>query len=1343
MRLVVAGEKVQRMGGNGGKIFLSLAPRLFWVWKVNSDVSIVFITCIMHGILLNNYLDVNHVLFRSRVIEWVRSQRYTEGSEGIHVLYFYLGFENGQKGLLYESMLKTFQEQTKSDTNYQDDSSLGPIENDPFEWLYTSERDIYIIIDALDQLPSVSRYFLLAGLHTLAQKLKGKTKSGRLRVAISSRGCDGVRQLQDHNPFLIEVTAEKNKGSIEMYLEEKLKSELFQKEPELRTKVFDVLNEKANGMFLWVRIQVLNIREKTLKAQVLHDLRKLILPENMQDEYKKHAEEFESQQLDNIERKISQRTVALLAQGTGSISKGILVTAISLDDDGKIEPELFNDLNRDCTKIQSCCKYLVHINDDVGIIQFCHGSVFEFFRNYGLAIYNRRIGELCLSYLCSPDFDQGPQSGATWYNPGSLGQILQKHPFLPFASSRWASCVKKSFEPNPKVGIAESHSKILARFAFFFGDGRGRDKRNLSLALQVHFFQLRKTMPEEVCHEHIIGYFALSKFFDIFMKKKWLDLERLDSEGSRPIHWAIRSEVDIKDITDTVRGIIQYGANVNVKDKEGRTPLYHAAHCGNLEVTKLLVDSSAKIDITDENKETALIVACRKHHEAIIRYLVEAGADIKAQSSFGTALQAISLVGCCRCAKIILGAYKKSKIIENGGPFGSPLHAAAFYGHSDLVKLLCSRKIDVRARHRTYGTPITAALKGFNPGLDPVPFLEILQELIERGVDVNDPGGLLGPALCEASYQGNADIVALLLDHGAKIRKAKGPMGTAYEAARDRGHEEVLILLSKYDPKAADYAKHSKYNPQDRRKVQRKVFRATVKASSIESINFVIGQFERFFENEIREGGTPLLKGLTKLGEEVFLDVVELTTKLRAGHRSSKRQRFRDIISSLLCLNFQMGITDKDYDPALGEDGLGEHFPQVLDRLTQAAVKILEAAIVSNNRSVIRSIAERWADALNSLISHRGFGESMLETVVQKRADELKQYLTDETLLPEQRDRKAEVLALIGIELLLVTVERGPKFEHLAFVISKLWIRAVNDVDDLGEKGQEAIRKLIEIFVTPLSEAVKIQDPINSHVCAEAGVELMRAAVLNSKAKLVETFSKEWVDQWKLILEMNMQDMANEMMENRWKGFQRCFINGKHDEALGLALVGIEVLGASIKYESWPAASSLLPVIESGAQLVKDMQAYGDSTARHRVHVEVEDLECLSNALVNLFAIAEEKRFVRLKNLASTILDLANFASHECLWEIYGVIGKRIEESAQIVDARQREEQLSQIFRALVLFSDIALRAQDINPAVFSLLGKAYKAFLDKLPPNFKGRSELAEYARMVEERTKDGVSQV
>ena len=69
------------------------------------------------------------------------------------------------------------------------------------------------------------------------------------------------------------------------------------------------------------------------------------------------------------------------------------------------------------------------------------------------------------------------------------------------------------------------------------------------------------------------------------------------------------------------------GANPNIADKNGVSPLMLASQMGFVEGVNLLAQSGARVDATNRAGETPLISAVHKRDLAMIRVLLSAGAD--------------------------------------------------------------------------------------------------------------------------------------------------------------------------------------------------------------------------------------------------------------------------------------------------------------------------------------------------------------------------------------------------------------------------------------------------------------------------------------------------------------------------------------------------------------------------------------------------------------------------------------------------------------------------------------------------------------------------------------------
>jgi len=84
--------------------------------------------------------------------------------------------------------------------------------------------------------------------------------------------------------------------------------------------------------------------------------------------------------------------------------------------------------------------------------------------------------------------------------------------------------------------------------------------------------------------------------------------------------------VERRDVTWT-KFLLQEGANPNIADNRGRTPLILAAQLGFVEGVQALVDAGARLDVGNETGETPLIAAVHARNIELIEVLVGAGAD--------------------------------------------------------------------------------------------------------------------------------------------------------------------------------------------------------------------------------------------------------------------------------------------------------------------------------------------------------------------------------------------------------------------------------------------------------------------------------------------------------------------------------------------------------------------------------------------------------------------------------------------------------------------------------------------------------------------------------------------
>ena len=87
-----------------------------------------------------------------------------------------------------------------------------------------------------------------------------------------------------------------------------------------------------------------------------------------------------------------------------------------------------------------------------------------------------------------------------------------------------------------------------------------------------------------------------------------------------------------------IKKAIERGADINDNNYDyyyGRNALIKAAHTGELEVVKTLIENGADVNAQSRHGITALMYAASEGNFDIIKYLVEHGADVNIKSEDG------------------------------------------------------------------------------------------------------------------------------------------------------------------------------------------------------------------------------------------------------------------------------------------------------------------------------------------------------------------------------------------------------------------------------------------------------------------------------------------------------------------------------------------------------------------------------------------------------------------------------------------------------------------------------------------------------------------------------------
>ena len=151
-----------------------------------------------------------------------------------------------------------------------------------------------------------------------------------------------------------------------------------------------------------------------------------------------------------------------------------------------------------------------------------------------------------------------------------------------------------------------------------------------------------------------------------------------------------------------------------VNSQTGRarsTPLHLAAEAGNEEIAQLLLDRGAEVDRKDRFGRTPLYSAAQfgmEEHCRVAELLIRRWADVRARTQFGrTPLHAAAGQGSEKMALLLLA---HGALVDDRNDWGeTPLHKAAANGHVAVVALLLRKGADVDAKDRMGRRPLQLA----------------------------------------------------------------------------------------------------------------------------------------------------------------------------------------------------------------------------------------------------------------------------------------------------------------------------------------------------------------------------------------------------------------------------------------------------------------------------------------------------------------------------------------------------------------------------------------------------------------------------------------------------------
>jgi ankyrin repeat protein len=637
---------------------------------------------------------------------------------------------------------------------------------------FSSNTKTYFVLDGLDECDVQEKETLWEAISTVQKRLKimvcssfRQEPNNGLRSVTNQLSAIRVVPLPDENPDIESFIAADLKRCLD-------KSLLTIGDSALEVEIQNALSKGAQGMFLWVALQIQSLCSmKTDRAirEALADL-----PKDLSETFARILRKSGSSDPSLQARTLQVVLAAQRPLTTDELREALSVTPGNADwDPSQMLNNIYSAL--------ACCGCVLMVDEEELTVRIIHHSVKQYMLNglggvkhvsFSFEQAQNLLADILVTYLGYGVFGTEisrvvarpilAQSAPSMIIQATLGDTL--HHAMEFLIPKRQSALDIS------KTVAEAHSSF---------------KPKPEIAFRFYTYAKTHWQDHILCvSEHEDSIFKLSSKL---IRSRASDLANMDSKNRARLQRAVDNESP----GNIALLVYAVGMSPNKIYRNGYTPLMIAARDGHKRTVEVLL-SVGKVDISAKcgSRRTSLSLAALGGHKDTVEVLLSVGkAEVDTKDDNGyTPLMLATSMGHKNTVEVLLSIGKADVDAMDDGGY-TPLLLAALDGYTDIVEVLLSvGKAEVNAKDNNGRTPLSlAAIEGHKDTV------EVLLSVGKAEVDAKSGAGVT--PLMLATGSGYRDVVEVLLAAGADVG-AKNDVGeTPLMLATKRGHRDIVEML--------------------------------------------------------------------------------------------------------------------------------------------------------------------------------------------------------------------------------------------------------------------------------------------------------------------------------------------------------------------------------------------------------------------------------------------------------------------------------------------------------------------------------------------------------------------